>query len=156
MSPLMQQLHDIEGLDAVSPWPLAFGWWILIALGALLLVAGFWGLIRRIKYLRSWRRETNRRLDQLERGLSPETSREALASLSEYLRRIAMHRFPRKECAGLVGADWLEWLQSHDPKQFEWVTKGSVLIDMPYAPAHAEPPLEQVQELIHAVRPWVR
>ena len=29
MSSLMQQLHDIEGLDPISPWPLAVGWWVL-------------------------------------------------------------------------------------------------------------------------------
>ena len=35
--------------------------------------------------------------------LSDATARETVIALSEYLRRIALRRFSRKECAGLVG-----------------------------------------------------
>ncbi|MBA2727152.1 MAG: DUF4381 domain-containing protein, partial [Parachlamydiaceae bacterium] len=42
MNPLLEQLHDIEGLDPISFWPLALGWWILIAVLILLSLAIVW------------------------------------------------------------------------------------------------------------------
>jgi uncharacterized protein YfaT (DUF1175 family) len=151
----MQQLNDIEGFDVISPWPLAIGWWISIAFGVLILGGILWLLRRRLNYLRSWKRDTFKKLDSLENNLSPSTSREAIICLSEYLRRIAVRRFPRKECAGLVGHAWLNWLKAHDPKQFDWIEKGKLLIEIPYAPANKHLPLQQVKELIQAVRQWV-
>ncbi len=151
----MQQLHDIEGLDAISPWPLAIGWWVAIACGMLFLGIALWLLWLRLNYLRSWKRDTFKKLESLEHNLSPSTSGETIAFLSEYLRRIAVRRFPRKECAGLVGDAWLKWLKAHDPQQFDWTEKGKLLIEIPYAPAHADLPLQQIKELIQAVRYWV-
>ncbi len=155
MSSLMQQLHDIEGLDAISLWPLAIGWWVSIAFGVLVLGGVFWLLYRSLGYLRSWKRDTFKKLDSLENNLSPSNSAETIAFLSEYLRRIAMRRFPRKECAGLVGDAWLMWLKTHDPKQFDWSDKGKLLIEIPYAPLRTDLPLQQIKELIQAVRYWV-
>lgn len=156
MNSLMQQLHDIEGIDTISYWPLAIGWWVSIACGMLILGSALWLLRRRIHYLRSWKRDTFKKLASLEQNLSPSTSRETIAYLSEYLRRIAVRRFPRKDCAGLVGEAWLKWLKAHDPKQFDWSEKGKLLIEIPYASAHTELPPQQIKELIQAVRYWVR
>lgn len=155
MSSLMEQLHDIEGIDAISPWPLALGWWVLIACGALILAGAIWWLRRRLRYLRSWQRDALKKLTLLERTLSPSTSMQTVVSLSEYLRRIAVRRFPRKECAGLVGNAYLEWLEVHDPKQFHWTEKGKCLIETPYAPEIPEISLQHIQELIQATKHWV-
>lgn len=151
----MEQLHDIEGLDHISPWPLAIGWWVAIAWGIVVLGTILWLLKRRITYLRSWKRDTLKKLAALEQNLSPATSWETITFLSEYLRRIVVYRFPRKECAGLVGDDWLKWLKAHDPKQFDWTEKGKLLIEIPYAPAHTDLPIQQIKDLIQAVRNWV-
>lgn len=155
MSSLMQQLHDIEGLDAISFWPLAIGWWVSIAFGIVFFVIAFWLLKCRLNYLRSWKKDVLRKLTYLERNLSQESARETTALLSEYLRRIAMRRFPRKECAGLVGDNWLKWLKSHDPKQFDWTEKGKLLLEIPYAPMHLNLSLQEVKELIQATKSWV-
>lgn len=151
----MEQLHDIEKIDAISYWPLAIGWWVAIACGILVFGCAIWLLKSRLTYLKSWKRDTFRKLDSLEKNLSSSTAGETIAFLSEYLRRIAMRRFPRKECAGLVGDAWLKWLKTNDPKQFDWTEKGKLLIEIPYAPAHAELPLQPIKELIQAVRYWV-
>lgn len=155
MSSLMQQLHDIEGLDPASVWPLAIGWWVLIAFGIVFFAIVFWLLNRRLNYLRSWQKDAFRKLNHLERNLSSSTSRETIEFLSEYLRRIAMRRFPRKECAGLVGDTWLKWLKTHDPKQFDWTEKGKLLIEIPYAPVYVDLSVQEVKELIQATRSWV-
>lgn len=155
MTSLMEQLHDIEGMDVISAWPLAIGWWVIIALGLVILASALWLLWRRICYLRSWKRDTFKKLGDLEQNLSPSISGETVAFLSEYLRRIAVRRYPRKDCAGLVGEAWLQWLKAHDPKQFDWAGKGKLLIEIPYAPKYKDLPQDQIKELIQAVRYWV-
>lgn len=155
MPPLKEQLHDIEGIDIISAWPLAIGWWVVIACGLMLAACLFWLLWKQINYMRSWKRDAIIRLNDLESHLTPATSVESVMLLSEYLRRIACRRFPRKECAGLVGDAWLHWLDLHDANKFNWSEKGKLLINIPYAPANKELQVEQVKELIHATKKWV-
>ncbi len=156
MNPLLEQLHDIESIDAVSWWPLAIGWWILIGVSVLFVTSLAIYAAYRIAFKRSWKRDTFDKLDSLERNLSENTARQALISLSEYIRRIAIRRYSRKECAGLSGEAWLKWLSAHDPSEFDWENKGAVLIDIPYAPLNATFSTDNLQELIKAIRCWVR
>lgn len=156
MNDLLEQLHDIDGLDHISSWPLAIGWWVLITLGIILVVAIAYFAASRLAFRRSWRHDTFKKLAVLEANLSDTTSKETVIRLSEYLRRIALRRFPRKECAGLVGEAWLQWLTVNDPKYFDWETKGTLLIDTPYAPIHSTIPVERVKDLIQAIKEWVR
>ncbi len=150
MSPLINELHDIEGIDTISLFPLPIGWWVVIALSLLSLFF----LRKRLKFLRSWKRDTLIKLKELEENLSLTTSKETLQLLSEYVRRIALKRFPRKECAGLTGKAWLKWLNEHDPKQFDWLGKAELLLNAPYAPKQ-EIPTADIKELIQAIRYWV-
>lgn len=155
MNTLLEQLHDIEGIDLISFWPLAIGWWILI-IAALALIGGagcalwYW-----VAFRRSWKHDTLTKLAGLENHLNGETARDILIDLSEYLRRIALRRFSRAECAGLMGDEWLQWLSHRDPKKFDWKNKGKLLIDAPYAPRIDQQSIHQIKELIHAVREWV-
>lgn len=156
MTSLLEKLHDIEGLDPVSRWPLAIGWWIALVLGVLAICTlacffSYW-----LAYRRSWKADALKKLTSLEKHLSEETARETIVILSEYLRRIVLKRFPRKECAGLVGKDWLKWLASHDPKKFEWEKRGLLLIEVPYAPVNHGLSTKEIKDLIQAVRGWVR
>jgi hypothetical protein len=53
----------------------------------------------------------------------------------------------------------LKWLTKHDPKQFNWTEKGTLLVTLPYAPFADQPseiPHRQVKELIQAIKNWVR
>jgi hypothetical protein len=156
MNPLLEQLHDIEGLDAISAWPLAMGWWILIGIGIAFAIGAFCLIAYWITYKRSWKSDALKKLAHLERHLSEATARETLMILSEYLRRIVLRKYPRKECAGLTGENWLKWLAKHDPKQYDWEQKGQLLIKAPYAPAHVPLSPVQIKELIQAVKEWVR
>lgn len=155
MTSLIEQLHDIEEIDPIAVFPLALGWWFLILCGSVVFLLIIWLIKWRVDYLKSWKKDALTKLTLLEKKLSPSTSAETIVTLSEYLRRIVLRRFPREECAGLVGDAWLQWLEKQDPKQFAWRDKGKILIDTPYAPRHIELPLEQVQELIQATRYWV-
>lgn len=155
MDSLLEQLHDIEGIDPISWWPLAIGWWMLIifTLCVIGLIACF--AIKRWAFMRSWKSETLKNLNSLEKKLSEITARETIIDLSQYLRRIAVRRFSRKECAGLNGKAWLRWLAANDPKEFDWENKGALLINIPYAPHNVNVSTPQIKELIQAVRNWV-
>ncbi len=156
MNPLSEQLHDIEGLDPISSWPLAMGWWILIIVGCVIVCGIACFAAYRLSFKRSWKNDSFQKLAFLEINLSEATSRETVIVLSEYLRRIALRRFSRKECAGLVGNAWLKWLAMHDPKKFDWEKKGVLLIEVPYAPMDNRLSVHQIKDLIQAVRNWVR
>lgn len=155
MNPLLEKLHDIEGLDPISAWPLSLASWIAIAVAFLLFSTAIYFVIRRILFIRSWKYDTFQKLDSLEKNLSEDTSRESAMTLSEYVRRIALKRFSRKECAGLIGLSWLKWLSKNDPKQFDWEKKGTLLIEVPYAPESIQVSISEIKDLIGAVREWV-
>lgn len=155
MNPLLEQLHDIEGLDSISFWPLAIGWWVVIIFTILALCTLIWFIASTIAFKRSWKNEIFQTLARMEKNLSDDTARETIVALSEYLRRIALQRFSRKECAGLAGDAWLKWLKAKDPKNYDWEKKGILLIEMPYAPKKHVPP-NQIKDLIQAVKNWVR
>lgn len=156
MDDLLEKLHDIDGLDAVSGWPLAIGWWAVIAAAAIFALALAVYAIRWFAFRRSWKHDSLKKLAALEKDLSDANAREAAITLSEYLRRISLKRFSRKECAGLTGEAWLKWLARHDPKKFDWEKKGAMLIDMPYAPQQVSLSASHLKELIQAVRVWVK
>lgn len=152
MESLIEKLHDIDPLNTVSIWPLALGYWILALLGLTLVFFTY----RRLKYYWSWKREAHLKLRHLENTLTEENAQSIAATLSETVRRIALQRFPRRECAALVGEEWLEWLSSKDERQFNWKEKGSFLIEVAYAPPHVRVDLKQLREILSAIKGWVK
>jgi hypothetical protein len=154
MNTFLEQLHDIEGLDPISWWPLSIGWWMVIGAGVLIVCALSIFIFNKIVFRRSWRSDTFQKLALLEKDLSDATTREIVISLSEYLRRIALRRFSRQECAGLTGKRWLKWLAEHDPKNFDWEKKGKLLIEVPYAPMNTSLSVSEIKNLIQAVKDW--
>jgi hypothetical protein len=119
MDPEQLPLRDLHLPDAVGWWPLAPGWWFLIALAA----AGFIYLLYK-QYL-AWRWNAARRLalSELRRIRTEyEAGADALTlakELSELVRRSMLAYAPRGEMAGLTGDAWLEWLdRGLDEKPF--------------------------------------
>jgi len=129
------QLRAVHGLDPVSWWPLAPGWWI----GAALIVLAVACLSLLVRYLinyppGSWRKEAREALRVLRQASRQLPPKETAGRLSELLRRIAMARFGRKGLASLTGQEWLEWLHHSDPNGFDWLNRGRILLVLPYAP----------------------
>ena len=100
-------LRDIHLPSAPGWWPPALGWWLSAAL-LVLLVFGLFLLVRRIRRL-GYRRQALRQLATLERDLKLPPAA-LLSALSSLLRRAVLCAFDREECAGLVGEDWLQFL----------------------------------------------
>ena len=154
----LAELYDIEGIDAISVWPLAIGWW-LVLVAIVLLIAGaliiYW---RKQVFARSWHNSALQALSKIEGDIA---NREIVFALSPLIRRIAIHRYSRKVCAGLAGKDWLRWLKKHDPQQFDWEEKAPWLANAPYAPPEQSIPETKIPEAdikatIEAIRRWIK
>jgi len=158
MPPFAEKLRDIHGIDPVPWWPLAPGWWLVAGFTLIAIALGMFLLWQWHIHQRDWRRDARQRLRQLAARIHQLGAKELAAQLAELLRRVAMARHGRIECASLIDQEWLAWLSAHDPAGFSWTEHGRALIELPYAPPRdqlngATP--EQFRVLINAVLPWL-
>jgi len=144
------KLHDIQGLEPVSWWPLAPGWW-LAAVVFIGFTLGLYYYYRRRQQQTDWRQLARQQLIALTQ-LSP---REQVTQLSTLLRRIAIQRYGRLSCAGLSGQAWLAWLTEHDPQGFDWQQHGAILLAGPYQPKDIPIETQQLQQLSQAIEAWI-
>lgn len=128
---LLSEVRDIRGLENVSCWPLAPGWWILLGLLFTIILGLF--LFKKWCAMRARRFETQ--LKAMLESLRSETNiKKKAQGFSEILRLAALRKYGRAACAGLEGKDWLDWLKAHDPKGFDWTDRAGILIEAPYMP----------------------
>jgi hypothetical protein len=150
----LTQLRDIQGLDALPWWYIAPGWLLLFASFLFFIaILSYWQHRRRPS--RTWPKQALRELNHLRKRLRQEAAKAVLSDFSELLRRIAIARFSRQECAGLYGEAWLEWLQRHDPQGFRWQDHGRVLLTLAYAPPTTAIDVAVVTPLLDAARYWL-
>ena len=156
MEPGALVLRDIHGLDAIPWWPMAPGWWYLIAaIGLLLLLALLREWLIYSGLWLGWRADARRQLRALKKDLRHEDPREVAGRLSELLRRIAMARSGRRAAAGLTGDDWLQWLNANDNSRFDWEVRGQMLLTAPYMPPAMEVQRKELGALISAASRWI-
>lgn len=123
LSELYDQLVPPGEPAAISMWPQTIGW---LWLGLLFVVAI--GAVSS-SYLR-WKRATAYRREALEclRRASDDP-----AAIALVLRRAALTGFPREEAAGLVGAEWLDFLdRTGRGVHFRASKAGEILVKAPY------------------------
>ena len=132
MDPEQIPLRDLHLPEAIGWWPLAPGWWLLIAL-AVVLLAYLLRVYLRTRARGAARRHALRQLDILAAEFERHHDAVAFSSgLSELLRRTMLAYAPRHEIAGLTGDAWLEWLDRDlDQARFQTAT-GKKLLEMPY------------------------
>lgn len=153
---MLGKLRSIEGIDSVDWWPLAPGWWVLIIFTALLLIKLLVSYLKTRAYRLSWQYGIIQELEMMKATLSYATAAKVLNKLSEIIRRLAMHKYSRTECASLEGLDWLRWLKHNDNKKFDWENKGCLLIYSVYAPPGKEQiSLKELKQLLDATKNWV-
>jgi hypothetical protein len=132
MDPEQIPLRDLHLPEVIGLWPLAPGWWVLIALVA----AGIGFLLYR--QLQKWRWNAARRLalNELRRLQTAfQNGADALTlgkELSELVRRSMLAYAPRAEVAGLTGDNWLEWLDQGLEDQPFTAGAGRALEILPY------------------------
>ncbi len=147
-------LRDIHLPDAISWWPPAPGWWILLGL-VLATFCTVW-LVRRIQQSRSVRVAALKALQAISADFAQDRDAHKLVkALSVLLRRVCLSYFPRSDVAGLTGEKWLEFLDQcldwgNVPDRFSRGT-GRVLITAPY---QTHPSLE-AEPLLDLCRHWI-
>ena len=106
---MLSQLAPLREPAAISWWPAAPGWWILLALSVTLLTGVFLRLRKR-RRKNAYRRIALAALEELR-------SRQAgKDELNRLLKAAALRAYPREQVAGLHGAAWQQFLASSCPK----------------------------------------
>ena len=152
MDPTSIPIRDLHLPDPVGWWPLAPGWWILIALA--LLLALWLGLraLKRIRHAAS-RRYALRALKKLEADWESGGSLVAFGvAVSELVRRTMLAYAPRKDVAGLTGDAWLAWLDRGLANPVFVTGPGRALTELPYRNPAGNNDDVDVNGLIYAVR----
>jgi hypothetical protein len=132
MDPSQIPLRDLHLPADIGWWPLAPGWWVLIALAtAALLYLAYreWLRFRRMRPRRLALRKLSGVRWDYEYGAEPV----ALATaVSEIVRRAMLAYAPRKDIAGLTGSQWLQWLDQGLDKPLFTDGAGRLLETLPY------------------------
>jgi hypothetical protein len=130
----LAKLKDIHLPSAVSWWPLAPGWWILLALFLVMLVLVIY------LYIRSQRKTSQEIIIEQSLQIFYQLQQQSLTpkilimELSELLRRTAISLYGRDEVANLAGDDWLRFLNKHGSTKAFTEGVGRALAEQPYRP----------------------
>ena len=149
-------LHPLRAPDAIGWWPLAPGWWVLIAVAAigLVLLLRFW-LRRRARA--AARRHALRQLDRATLAYAEHGSAAKLGiEVSELLRRTMLAYAPRADVAGLTGDAWLDWLDRDLPAPRFREGAGRELVDLPYRNPETAGADVNLDGMLAAVRERIR
>lgn len=130
-------LRDIHLPEPISWWPLAPGWWILLACALLIIATLF--LARKIYQNRQLKRDIKTELEHIKKQFQQTQNKSRLAkSLSILLRRASISYYPKTNIAGLTGEHWLAYLDKTNIKRSEKNSfrseAGEVLLYAPYLP----------------------
>ena len=152
MDPTQLSLRDLHLPEPIDWWPLAPGWWLLIALalfglGWLLLLA--W----RKRRFNAPRRYAIRALAEFEAEYLTKRNPVALGrQVSLLLRRGMLAYAPRHEVAGLTGDSWLKWLDQGLPVPYFHTEGGKSLLQLPYRDPDGDFSELDINALLAAVR----
>jgi hypothetical protein len=152
MDPEQIPLRDLHLPEAVGWWPLAPGWWVVIALAVVAVIY----LLRALANRRSRsaaRRHALKQLATLTRQFEQHGDVVAFSrSISELLRRTMLAYAPRSDVAGLTGDAWLAWLDRDlDQPRFQGKV-GRKLLELPYRRPDDQLSGLDVVDLVAAVR----
>jgi len=152
MDPQAIPLRGLHLPEPVGWWPLAPGWWVLLAM--LVIACGL--LIRawlRRRAHSAARRKALRQLEESRSAFAYHGNPVVLgAEVSELLRRAMLAYAPRSEVAGLTGEDWLAWLDRdlETPRFREGA--GRSLLELPYRNPETVTVDVDVEAMLAAVR----
>ena len=126
-------IKDIHLPEAISWWPLAMGWWFLLALIILVTVGMVFWLKNSKQRLQKKSQMSLRKqvMSELVTIQKIEDDHLFVERLSGLLKRVAITQYGQK-VAGLSGQQWLEFMDKHWELTSFSQGVGRVLIDLPY------------------------
>ncbi len=153
----LDRLHDIIMPAPVPWWPLAPGWyWVLGLMVVMLLAALITGLIR--WQHNRYRREALAELARHEMALqNAELRSPALLSLAELLKRTAVTAFPREDVATLTGPKWFAFLDYTARGSRFRDALGTMLENAIYDPRTVDTlDPQRLHSVVEAIRHWIK
>ena len=106
----LAQLHPLREPELIGWWPLAPGWWLLLALLALALAGLGWYLLRRYR-ADAYRRQGLRQLAVIFSDYeASQDTRRYLQEVNALLKSVALRSYNRREVASATGTPWVEFL----------------------------------------------
>ena len=145
-------LRDLHLPDAIGWWPLAPGWWVVLAMVVAVLGYMAWRWFKRWQF-HAPRRYALRELARVEAEYREHRNPVMLGKqLSELLRRGMLAYAPREEVAGLTGDEWLAWLDEGMPLPYFHTEGGKSLLHLPYRDPQGDFSDVDIDALVSAVR----
>lgn len=139
---MLAQLAPLRAPSPIGWWPLAPGWWILIALALVTITWGLWRLRQRYQR-RQYRRLALAQLSAMkDRGASA-------AEINALLKAAALRCFAIDTVAALHGSSWRAFLTHTCPSL---PTEGLELLDEIYQPE----PAPASESLLTLAEFWIR
>ena len=147
---LLMGLRGLHVPEAVSVWPLAPIWWVLVLLVAASLILS---LFKKRPKKNPYPGIGLARLQHIRKAFRQHrSSATTCAELSCLLRQLALAHYPRQQVANLTGDAWLRFLDKTGQTQAFTQGAGRCLISAPYA---ASPELNLTQ-LFRLIRRWIK
>ena len=152
MNPADIPIRDLHLPAEIGWWPLAPGWWVIIAIVVIAAALGLRSFLKRLSASRA-RRFALRQMEQAQVEYRTHGNLVMLGtSLSELLRRTMLAYAPRAEVAGLSGAAWAAWLDRDLPQPLFSEVEGRALLELPYRNPKADTSDVNVDAMLAAVK----
>lgn len=147
----LAQLKDIHLPPPVGYWPLAPGWYVLMAILFLLSFS-----LALVLYKRHLRALPKKRALALLDVYSAEYKKEANAQrtsahISELLKRVALVYYPRSQVASIYGDAWIEFL-NQTSKGIDFNSVKPLLLDAPFKSTQGV----NLEPLIACAAQWIK
>ncbi len=147
----LAQLKDIHLPAPVSWWPLAPGWYVLIAVLLCSAIIIFYRLYRRHQHAKAKKYALTLLMNYQQHYEQEQNAAWASARISELLRRVALAYYPRTDVASLHGEAWLRFLnETGNNINFNLVR--DQLLDAPFQSSHRM----DLQPLFNTARLWIK
>ncbi|KTC91594.1 DUF4381 domain-containing protein [Fluoribacter dumoffii] len=127
----LAQLKDIHLPAPIGWWPLAPGWYILMALILFIAIILAYGAYKRHRYALAKKQALLLLNDYRKNFDKEQNSSLTCARISELLRRVALAYYPRERVASLHGEDWLNFL-NETGKGTDFKLVKDLLLDAPF------------------------
>jgi hypothetical protein len=117
----LANLHPLREPAFIGWWPLAPGWWLLLALALICLATVVYFLVRRYR-ARAYRRRALAQLQQLQQAYQGDGDASTyIGRANALLKTVALISYPRRQVAASNGEEWLAFLNGSmkSSEQFE-------------------------------------
>jgi len=146
----LSELKDVHLPEAVSVWPLAIGWYIVIGVIILIIAGLIWWQIRQRKKQQQIN-EIEQLLSAIETKSSFTNDDEIIGECSILLKRVAILKFPEQQPQLLFGSKWLQFLDTTG-KTTEF-SKGH---GMCLGEIYQQQQIENKQQFFALLKTWLR